>query len=102
MTYACRLDALTPDQRLRHQQLLAEMTASLPIAIAETPHGFELSYGLDGQTLLKLAEWIDYERQCCPFATFTASVLPEAQRIVLVWAGDDPRAKAIIAAAIGR
>jgi hypothetical protein len=75
---ACRLDALSPAQRARHQKL----TALLRRAVVETREladGWELALDLsrlpaDAQgepvCVVEIAEWVDLEARCCPFLDF--------------------------------
>lgn len=96
----CNLGLFTPAQRARHAALLRELMVDLPVARAELTHGYELHYRREAGTLAKLAEWIDYESQCCAFFTFDLQVAPRNGPIVLRWHGAEPAAKEIITAAI--
>lgn len=96
----CQLGLFTPEQRARHAALLRELMVDLPAGRAELAHGYELHYRRDAGTLAKLAEWIDYESQCCAFFTFDLQVAPRNGPIVLRWHGAEPAAKDIITAAI--
>jgi hypothetical protein len=68
---ACNLAALS--NRTRYESLKTLVQGAIS-GVAELPDGF--SYSLDGKsiTLAELGEWIDLERQCCPFLTFELSV----------------------------
>ncbi|HEY2796596.1 MAG TPA: hypothetical protein VGK26_01790 [Thermoanaerobaculia bacterium] len=79
---ACRLDALSPAQRARHQKL----TALLQRAVAgtrELPDGYEFALDLsrlpadaqgDPVCVVEIAEWVDLEARCCPFLDFGIAV----------------------------
>jgi hypothetical protein len=63
---ACRIDALRPDQRARHRALVAELV-SAAAAIEELPDGYAVRFPARPYLFLRLAEWIELERACCPF-----------------------------------
>jgi hypothetical protein len=63
---ACRIDALGPGERARHRALVAEVTAAAA-AIEELPEGYAIRFPARPYLFLRLAEWIELERACCPF-----------------------------------
>jgi hypothetical protein len=79
---ACRLDALSPAQRARHQKLTALLQRAV-VATRELPDGWELALDLsrlpadaqgDPVCVVEIAEWVDLEARCCPFLDFGLSV----------------------------
>ncbi|MCA1582718.1 MAG: hypothetical protein LC796_15270 [Acidobacteria bacterium] len=73
---ACRLDALTTEERERHRSLGETLQRAIAGA-SELPDGYEVSVdlarlgGAGGSAgLVRLAEWVDLESRCCPFLTF--------------------------------
>ena len=79
---ACRLDALSPAQRARHQKLTALVQRAV-VGTRELPDGWELALDLsrlpadaqnDPVCVVEIAEWVDLEARCCPFLDFGLSV----------------------------
>ena len=68
MAFACRLNALSPEQRQRQQALLL-VARSAPVKQA-LPDGLTLSFAASVEAFRELAEWISLERVCCPFLSF--------------------------------
>ena len=87
----CRLEALSPSERERHQRL----TEALPRAVTETselPAGYALTLDLsrlpaDGKghpfCVVEVAEWVDLESRCCPFLDFEISLRDKGRRVTL-------------------
>lgn len=92
----CKLGALTPAQRARHAALVRELMGELPTATFESEHGYEFQYARKASTLAKLAEWIEFESQCCEFFSFDISIAPQNGPIRLKWYGTERAAKDII------
>jgi len=67
---ACNLAALTPDQRHQHAALAAQL-AEVIAAVEELPDGYAFRYQTDESTWATVTTWIEWERRCCPFLTFT-------------------------------
>lgn len=67
---ACNLAALTPDQRQRHAAL-AEQLAQAVEAVEELADGYAFRYTTDESTWITITTWVEGERRCCPFLTFT-------------------------------
>ena len=63
---ACRIDALGSVQRARHRTLLAELIAAAE-AVEELPDGYAIRFPARPFLFLRLAEWVELERACCPF-----------------------------------
>ena len=75
---ACRLDALSPVQRARHQKLTGLLERAVT-GTRELPDGWELTLDLsrlpvdahgDPVCVVEIAEWMDLEARCCPFLDF--------------------------------
>jgi hypothetical protein len=67
---ACNLGAIPDAERPRYFALRARVLAEVA-DVAETDDGFALRVGAD---LVALAEWIAFERVCCPFLSFRLAV----------------------------
>jgi hypothetical protein len=63
---ACNLGAIPDAERPRYFALRAQVLAEVE-DVVETGDGFALRVGAD---LVALAEWIAFERVCCPFLSF--------------------------------
>ena len=76
---ACDIHAIPPAQRTRYETLRATVLAAARDT-AETADGFAFRLGDDAR-LVALAEWIAFERLCCPFLRFTIEVDGERVRV---------------------
>jgi hypothetical protein len=63
---ACRLDAIPAGDRARYNEL-RQMLADAAIGKCELPNGIEVQISTERMALAHLAEWISFERKCCPF-----------------------------------
>lgn len=66
---ACRIDALGPEQRERHAGLLRELAGAVS-SVDELPDGVSVRFPMRPYLFLRLAEWMELERACCPFLQF--------------------------------
>lgn len=64
---ACSLT--TPELRAREQAIQREVLGGLA-EVRELPDGYALRFPGDAAWLATLAEFIRFERECCPFFTF--------------------------------
>ena len=84
----CRLEALSPSERERHQHL-AEALRRAVTEISELPTGYSLTLDLsrlpaDAKGLpFCVAEWVDLESRCCPFLDFEISLRDKGRHITL-------------------
>jgi hypothetical protein len=65
--FACNLGALTKDERAQH----AKVSKKLLDAVQETKelkNGY--AFRMPSGSLVTAAQWIAFERRCCPFFTF--------------------------------
>jgi hypothetical protein len=69
MPIACRMNALTKEERERSRALRTELTAAITEKRA-LPNGLSFTWRPDALTFEKAAEWITLERRCCPFLAF--------------------------------
>ena len=65
--FACNMSALTSSQRARHHELSRTLLAAVQEK-KELPTGY--AFRLPPGKLVTAAEWVSYERKCCPFFTF--------------------------------
>jgi hypothetical protein len=87
----CRLEALSPAERDRHQRL-GEMLRRAVTDTAELPTGYALTLDLsrlpvDAKGLpvcvVEVAEWVDLESRCCPFLDFEISLKGKGGHLTL-------------------
>ena len=88
---ACSINALNAREQGRRETLIEEL---MPEAqVAELPDGYQLTWSNDPQAYAKLAEFIGFERRCCPFLDFELRVSgPDAPVTLLLRADDDTKA----------
>lgn len=67
--YRCATEALDGAERLRYQELRTAMKAAFS-ATRELPDGYAVRFPPDPGLFLQVAEWITFERRCCPFLAF--------------------------------
>ena len=74
--FACNLSALDKEQRLRYSVLSKQLFSSKQ-EIKELPDGFAVGFSANPQTIKDAAEFITYERLCCPFLNFELAIVGE-------------------------
>ena len=70
---ACDLDAISAGDRPRYNEL-RKMLAASAIGKRELPDGVAVQISTERMPLAQLAEWISFERKCCPFLDFRIDV----------------------------
>jgi len=63
---ACRIDALDARQRERRDALVAEL-ALAATGVDELGDGYAVRFPSQPYLFLRVAEWVELERACCPF-----------------------------------
>lgn len=71
--FFCNMNALTGEQKKRIVELVKQLKAKTQ-EVKELPDGFAFRYKPDSETVRDAAEFITYERACCPFFEFELSV----------------------------
>lgn len=74
--FACNMSALNADEKKRVLELLKELKAKKQ-EIKELPDGYAFRYPMDNQNIRDVAEFITYERLCCPFFQFDLTIEKE-------------------------
>ena len=64
--FACNIFGLTAEQRQRHAQLAKRLMGAKQ-EVRELADGYELRFNVEPATIQELAEFMTYERLCCPF-----------------------------------
>jgi hypothetical protein len=83
---ACNLDAISPSDRPRYDEL-RRMLRAAAAGKSELPNGVAIQIASERMTLAELAEWISFERKCCPFFEFRIDVAPESGPVRLSLTG---------------
>ena len=80
--FMCRLDALDAAERARYQELRKQLHAGVQ-EVKELSNGYAFRLSADSSTILLAAEWITFERRCCPFFNFALDIESEKQSLWL-------------------
>jgi hypothetical protein len=80
--FMCRLDALDTAQRARYQDVRKLLHTGVQ-EVKELPDGYAFRLSADSSTILLAAEWITFERRCCPFFNFALDIESEKQSLWL-------------------
>jgi hypothetical protein len=75
--FYCDQNALDPERRRRHFDVLGPALVAKRTAVRELPDGYEIRFPSDGETYRQLAEYVDAERLCCPFFDIGLRATPE-------------------------
>jgi hypothetical protein len=96
---ACELDAISATDRPRYNEL-RRMLAAAVAGRRELPDGIAIQISTERMALAQLAEWISFERKCCPFFEFKIDVAPNIGPVWLSLTGR-PGVKEFLAQAFG-
>ena len=97
--FACDMFALTPDERVHHAAASEALFADVQ-EIRESANGYTFRLPQESATLPRVADFITYERLCCPFFAFNLEVEPQGGPIWVGLSGDEG-VKAFIIAELG-
>ena len=67
---ACNMDALTPSERKRLEELIP-MLLQLHSGVRELRDGYEFQFPRERKSFSLLTEWAELENRCCPFFEIT-------------------------------
>lgn len=85
---ACNMDVFTAEERQAHQALFERLSAAM-LSRELLPDGIRFGIRPGAETLHMLAEFIDGERRCCPFFTFSVRLEPDSAALWLDLTGPD-------------
>lgn len=97
---ACRLDALDAAGRERHAALARELAGSIA-GVEDLPSGYLVRFPARPFLFLRLAEWIELERACCPFLEIGLEIASAPREFRLSLTGP-PGARELLAAELPR
>ncbi|MBV8514487.1 MAG: hypothetical protein JO260_04225 [Acidobacteria bacterium] len=78
----CNMMAMTREERGRYEVLRAKLEAAVT-SVEELADGYSLGLREGGLAPGELAEWISFEKRCCPFFTLSAGEQGGSQRLQL-------------------
>lgn len=81
--FACNISALNKDERARYSVLTKQLIADKK-EVEELPDGYLLRFAANSRSIKDVAEFITYERACCPFFDFDMSVSGDSVALKLV------------------
>ena len=84
--YACDMNALTASEREEHGKNSGEVFAAVK-EIQERANGYAFRLSEAAISLAKVAEFIRYERLCCPFFSFNMEVDGQSKTLWLSLSG---------------
>ena len=85
---ACNMDALSHEQRRKHQEVSAELFRRAG-AVHDLPNGLAWQFLNDRSTLALITDFIVDEELCCPFLDFNIHIEPDAAGIELSLTGPE-------------
>jgi hypothetical protein len=83
---ACDLSAISASDRPRYNELRRAVAASV-VAKRELADGLAIQIDIGRIALPQLAEWISFERKCCPFFEFRIELAPDSGPVWLSLTG---------------
>jgi hypothetical protein len=86
--FVCNMTVLSADEREHYNRLLTSLNENRQ-AVKELDDGYAFRYKVDSQTIRDAAEFIAYERLCCPFFDFELAVEHDTNRLWLRLRGQD-------------
>src|SRR3989442_12870923 len=75
---ACDLSALSPDQRARLREVRSQLRPMVR-EVRELPDAYAFLLSAPEGSLVRVAEFIELERRCCPFFKFELEVQEESR-----------------------
>ena len=84
--FACNPSALDKEQKARYSVLTKQLFATKR-EIQELPDGYAVGFSANPQTIKDAAEFITYERLCCPFLNFEMAI--EGENLSLRLKGEE-------------
>lgn len=84
--FVCNPSAMNKEQRARYSVLTEQLFASRR-EIQELPNGYAVNFSASAQTIKDTAEFITYERLCCPFLNFEMTI--EGENLSLHLKGEE-------------
>lgn len=87
-TFVCNINALDDIQRERYKEITAKLYVERQ-AVKELNDGYAFRFKAESQLIQDAAEFIVYERLCCPFFDFELAVEHDSNRLWLRLRGQE-------------
>ena len=71
--FICNINALSESQRTRYREIVGKLNNSRQ-SVKELSDGYGFRYKAESELIIEIAEFITYERLCCPFFDFELAV----------------------------
>lgn len=81
-SFVCDISALSSSQKERYKQVVQKLNDSRQ-TIKELSGGYAFRFKVESQLIQEVAEFITYERSCCPFSDFELAVERDSDRLWL-------------------
>ena len=81
-------DVFSPETRKRHAEIWTKIEGVIQ-GIDELEAGYAFSFPMEDALFQELAEFITYERHCCPFFHFALEMEPGAEQMRLRLTGGE-------------
>jgi hypothetical protein len=88
MPFVCSINALNETQRERYKALIQKLNDSRQ-SVKELRDGYAFRFKADSQMIQDAAEFILYERLCCPFFNFELAIEADTNRLWLSLRGQN-------------
>ncbi len=87
-TFVCNINALNDIQRERYKEITAKLYVERQ-AVKELNDGYAFRFKAESQLIQEAAEFIVYEKLCCPFFDFELAVKQDSNRFWLRLRGQE-------------
>jgi hypothetical protein len=87
-SFVCNMNALNAVQLKRYNEILLKLNSERQ-SVKELKDGYGFCFKADSQLIQDVAEFIVYERLCCPFFDFELAVEQDSNRLWLRLRGQD-------------
>ncbi|MDQ3799665.1 MAG: hypothetical protein M3384_09455 [Acidobacteriota bacterium] len=86
--FVCNMSALTTTQRARYKEIIEKLNETRQ-GLKELNDGYAFRFKAESQMILEAAEFIVYERLCCPFFNLELAVEQDSDRLWLRLRGEE-------------
>ena len=86
--FVCNVNALTENERKRYRELTGKLEASRQ-SVKELTDGYAFRFKAESELILETAEFIAYERLCCPFFDLELAIEHDTNRLWLRLRGQE-------------
>ena len=78
--FVCNINALSETQRKRYREVVETLVVARQ-SVKELGDGYAFRFKAESQLILKAAEFIVYERLCCPFFDFELEIEQDSNHL---------------------